>query len=163
MSRKLSVSQRAALAASLPNKPDLLITWGLFDSDNIAHPRATSCHFACGKFEGRMRREDHRRHPPGPKPLIYTNHAGVSAEEDDIDRKTHEKHVHPHERIEPRAHEKHSIARCEPVSSEQPAALTGDTTRIFEPPTKYRRARMIKGPQHPQVQLSATWPIPVCV
>jgi hypothetical protein len=133
--------------------------WSLFNSDEIPHPGVASCHFTGSELEGRTRSENHRRHPPGPKPLVYANHAGISAEEDDIDRKAHEKHVHPHKRIEARTYEKHPVARCESVSPEQPAALTGDTTRVFEPRTEYRRARMIHGLQHPQTQLSARWPI----
>jgi hypothetical protein len=75
--------------------------------------------------------------------MADTNHHIVAIEEDDIDREAHEKHVHPHERLEPPAREEHSMARLEAIAAKQAARLTRNTSGILDILAQRGTARQI--------------------
>ena len=84
------------------------------------------------KLERDARAEHHRRHSPWLQLSIDFEDLAAAIEEDDIDRKAHEEHVHPHHRSEAAVVEPHAGARLKTVATEQAAALTAETARILE-------------------------------
>jgi len=76
--------------------------------------------------------------------MIYSDDPVFAVEEDDIDRKAHEEHMHPHERLDTAANEEHSLARFESCSPKQAATLAGKTASIFESCAQYGRAGFVK-------------------
>jgi len=84
------------------------------------------------QFERLACAKDHRRHTPWLKRMIYADHGIIAIDEDDIDRETHEKHVHPHERREASADEKHPVTRIKMVSSQQTARLSTEAAGILD-------------------------------
>jgi hypothetical protein len=89
-------------------------------------------------FERRARTEDDSGHPPRPQAVIYPDYQAFTVEKDDVNRETHEEHVHPHERLEPTAVEKHPLTGFEPLSSEQAAGLAAEPSGIVESGTEDR-------------------------
>jgi hypothetical protein len=60
-----------------------------------------------GKFEGLARAPYDGREAPGAQLVTDAEDVAAAVEEDDIDGKAHEKHVHPHERDEWGGNEEH--------------------------------------------------------
>ena len=109
------------------------------------------------ELERDPRAEHHRGHSPRLQIAIDLGDLAAPVEKNDIDRKAHEEHVHPHHRREAAIFEEHAGARFEAVTTEQAAALAAETARIFEPLAEHGAASLIHRPndichryQHPR-------------
>jgi hypothetical protein len=81
--------------------------------------------------------------------MIYSDHGVAGVEENDIDRKAHEEHMHPHERLDTAANEEHPLARFEACSPEQAATLARKTASILESRAQNGRAGLVKCAKDP--------------
>jgi hypothetical protein len=87
--------------------------------------------------------EYYRRYPPRLQPRIDPDNPIATSEKNDIDRKTHEEHVHPHKRREAPVVEQHPGAGFETVATQQSAPLARETTGILEPRAQHGPASFI--------------------
>jgi len=64
--------------------------------------------------------------------MVDSNHGVCAIEEYDVDRESHEEHVHPHERTKPPGDEQHPLVGLEMVTTEEAAAPSRHPAGILE-------------------------------
>lgn len=69
----------------------------------------------------------------------------IAIEEHDIDRESHEEHVHPHERLQPPRLEQHPHVGIKTVAPQQSTTFTAETACVLEPGAQDCAARLIEG------------------
>ena len=111
--------------------------------DLIARRGRTGLRRAGWELDRDPRTEHHRGHSPRLQIAIDLGDLAAPVEKNDIDRKAHEEHVHPHHWREAAIFEEHAGARFEAVTTEQAAALAAETARIFEPLAEHGAASLI--------------------
>jgi len=102
------------------------------DDDYVAYLRAGLPGRPGRQLERPPRTPYHRRNPPRPQLMADADHPAQPIEEYDVDWKSHEEHMHPHEGLEPSRLEQHPAIRRETLTAKQPAALARDSTRRLE-------------------------------
>ena len=129
---------RLSLSLATPRK-----TLNIFKHNFIPNLRPTLVRRPRLQLQRPSCSEHHRRQPPRLQPPIDPDDRIATAEKNDIDRKAHEEHVHPHKRREAPVVEQHPGAGLETVPTQQSAPLACETTCVLEPRAQHGPASFI--------------------